>query len=401
MPMKRSTASGVRSACASIGSRSSIPYRREVGRPAARSARVITSSSTGPRRLPTWTVPDGVFESLMTWGPETRAASSSAQNTAFRGLVDADDREGDRPGRSLHRDLVALLVTHQRRPDRRLVADPPVARRRLGRSNDDERLGAFRSLDDDLGADADAVLVGRLVQLGLELGLPLGGQVDRLVVHSTGNKKRSKLRRRPDVPGARLGRAARPPIPCRERGVRRRAIVGRAAGPVKESGRDQRPASTSPTIRPAKAIRYRLKTVTERLRSQASRKPMASIPEMAAAPKPAAMASHSMGVCVSMSSLREPYSPAPRVIGVASRKLKRAALSRVRPSARPAVMVAPERLIPGNRASAWERPIATALRASRPSISRRRQPSLSASHRPAAPSTTKPAIARRTPSLSP
>jgi hypothetical protein len=27
-------------------------------------------------------VPDGVFESLMTWGPETRAASSSAQSMA-------------------------------------------------------------------------------------------------------------------------------------------------------------------------------------------------------------------------------------------------------------------------------------------------------------------------------
>jgi hypothetical protein len=27
-------------------------------------------------------VPDGVFESLTTWGPEADAASSSAQNTA-------------------------------------------------------------------------------------------------------------------------------------------------------------------------------------------------------------------------------------------------------------------------------------------------------------------------------
>ena len=35
---------------------------------------------TGPRRLPTWTVPDGVFESLTTCGPLTRAASSSAQS---------------------------------------------------------------------------------------------------------------------------------------------------------------------------------------------------------------------------------------------------------------------------------------------------------------------------------
>ncbi len=39
----------------------------------------MTSRMTGPRRLPTWTVPDGVFESLTTCGPSTDAASSSAQ----------------------------------------------------------------------------------------------------------------------------------------------------------------------------------------------------------------------------------------------------------------------------------------------------------------------------------
>ena len=38
----------------------------------ARRARVMTSRMTGPRRLPTWTVPDGVFESLTTCGPLTR-----------------------------------------------------------------------------------------------------------------------------------------------------------------------------------------------------------------------------------------------------------------------------------------------------------------------------------------
>ena len=40
--------------------------------PFARSARVIASRMTGPRRLPTWTVPDGVFESLTTCGPASR-----------------------------------------------------------------------------------------------------------------------------------------------------------------------------------------------------------------------------------------------------------------------------------------------------------------------------------------
>ena len=40
--------------------------------PLARSARAMASRTTGPRRLPTWTVPDGVFESLTTCGPLTR-----------------------------------------------------------------------------------------------------------------------------------------------------------------------------------------------------------------------------------------------------------------------------------------------------------------------------------------
>ena len=41
----------------------------------------MTSRITGPRRLPTWTVPEGVLESLTTWGPWTLEASSSAQST--------------------------------------------------------------------------------------------------------------------------------------------------------------------------------------------------------------------------------------------------------------------------------------------------------------------------------
>ena len=52
----------------------------------------MTSRMTGPRRQPTWTVPDGVLESLTTCGPLTLAASSSAQSMlrCLRGL---------RPGR--------------------------------------------------------------------------------------------------------------------------------------------------------------------------------------------------------------------------------------------------------------------------------------------------------------
>ena len=50
--------------------------------PRARRARAITSRITGPRRLPTWTVPDGVLQSLTTCGPSTEAASSSAQSMA-------------------------------------------------------------------------------------------------------------------------------------------------------------------------------------------------------------------------------------------------------------------------------------------------------------------------------
>src|SRR4029079_12819333 len=121
-PISRSTASGVRSAWASIGSRSSTPYRSVVSCPDARNARVMTSRMTGPRRLPTWTVPDGVFESLTTCGPVTRAASSSAHSmVVWPRLGDRDDLVGDVAGRNLDRDVLTLLLAEEGTPDRALV----------------------------------------------------------------------------------------------------------------------------------------------------------------------------------------------------------------------------------------------------------------------------------------
>src|SRR3954447_17516986 len=105
----------------------------------------MTSRSTGPRRLPTWTVPDGVFESLMTCGPETLRASSSAQSSDGwgRGVAssggwrrgappptsesgwsliaeggaspsrDRDDLVGEVARRDADEDLLALLVAEQ------------------------------------------------------------------------------------------------------------------------------------------------------------------------------------------------------------------------------------------------------------------------------------------------
>ena len=49
--------------------------------------------------------------------------------------------------------------------------------------------------------------------------------------------------------------------------------------------------------------------------------------------------------------------PAPAMIGMPIRNAKRAAASRFRPRNRPAAMVMPERLMPGNRASAWATPM--------------------------------------------
>src|SRR4051794_35805582 len=162
-------ASGLSSAWASIGSRSSTPYSSVVSRPRARSARTMTSRITGPRRLPTWTVPDGVFESLTTCGPLTDAASSSAQSSGgwprgarpptsesgcwpIRGgcqtpLADRDDLVREVAGRDADEDLLALLLAEQRPPDGALVRDPALGRLRLGRADDRERLLAVRAFD--------------------------------------------------------------------------------------------------------------------------------------------------------------------------------------------------------------------------------------------------------------
>ncbi len=65
--------------------------------PFVRRARAIVSTITGPRRLPTWTVPEGVFESLTTCGPLTREASSSAQSMALRVAAPAGRRRRREP----------------------------------------------------------------------------------------------------------------------------------------------------------------------------------------------------------------------------------------------------------------------------------------------------------------
>src|SRR5829696_9444984 len=113
-------ASGVSSAWASMGSRSSTPYRSVASWPAARRARTMTSRMTGPRRLPTWTVPDGVFESLTTCGPETLAASSSAHSISGPPelLGDRDDLVGDVARGHLDRHVLALLLAEEGTSDR-------------------------------------------------------------------------------------------------------------------------------------------------------------------------------------------------------------------------------------------------------------------------------------------
>src|SRR3954469_23397762 len=141
----------------------------------------MTARMTGPRRLPTWTVPDGVFESLTTCGPLTRAASSSAQSIrcasttgppraiaraprgprrssatpSARGSGDADDLVGEVAGRDLHDDLLALLLAEQRPTDRALVRDPALRRLGLGRTDDREGFRAIGALDADGRADLD------------------------------------------------------------------------------------------------------------------------------------------------------------------------------------------------------------------------------------------------------
>src|SRR6478672_3872633 len=163
LPISVATASGVRSACASIGSRSSTPYRRVVSIPFARSARAIASRMTGPRNDPTWTVPDGVFESLTTCGPEsrTRSASSSAQSMASDGLADANDLVREVARRHLHDDLLTLLLAEEGAADRTLVGDTTLGGARLGRSDDREGLLAIGALDRDRRPDLD--VVGRVV----------------------------------------------------------------------------------------------------------------------------------------------------------------------------------------------------------------------------------------------
>src|SRR2546423_3290645 len=134
----------------------------------------MTSRMTGPRRLPTWTVPDGVFESLTTCGPLTDAASSSAQSMApivpgaallpaarAPCLSDRDDLVGEVAGRHANEDLLALLLAKQGPSDRALVRDPALGGLRLGRADDRERLLAVRALDRDGGPDLD--MVGRVV----------------------------------------------------------------------------------------------------------------------------------------------------------------------------------------------------------------------------------------------
>src|SRR3954471_8284823 len=109
----------------------------------------MTSRRTGPRRLPTWTVPDGVFELLMTCGPETLRASSSAQSSggcsfiaARRGPAspDRDDLVGEVAGGNADEDLLTLLVAEQRAPDGALVRDPALGWLRLRRPDDREGL---------------------------------------------------------------------------------------------------------------------------------------------------------------------------------------------------------------------------------------------------------------------
>src|ERR671931_194732 len=104
----------------------------------------MTSRMTGPRRLPTWTVPDGVFESLTTCGPETRAASSSAHSMVRPPLCDGDDLVRDVARGDLDGNVLALLVPEERSTDRTLVADPALGRLGFGRADDGERLRAIR-----------------------------------------------------------------------------------------------------------------------------------------------------------------------------------------------------------------------------------------------------------------
>jgi hypothetical protein len=74
---------------------------------------------------------------------------------------------------------------------------------------------------------------------------------------------------------------------------------------------------------------------------------------------PTAMAPDEIGSPASTAS-PSTSSPAPAIAGMPRRKEKRAASGRVKPSERAAVMVTPERLVPGISASAWAAPTAIA-----------------------------------------
>src|SRR6185503_15223124 len=149
-----------------MGSRSSTPYSSVVSCPLARSARTMTSRMTGPRRLPTWTVPDGVFESLTTCGPVTRAASSSAHSMVGPPLRDGDDLVGDVAGGDLDGHVLALLLAEEGATDRALVADLALGRLGLGGADDGEALRAVRPADLHGRADLDVVVRVVLVDEG-------------------------------------------------------------------------------------------------------------------------------------------------------------------------------------------------------------------------------------------
>ena len=73
-------------------------------------------------------------------------------------------------------------------------------------------------------------------------------------------------------------------------------------------------------------------------------------------------------------------SPAPAMVGMESRKEKRAEASRLNPIISPAVMVMPEREVPGISASAWATPMNSTSFQVRPCSSRARRPRRSAYH---------------------
>src|SRR3979409_2634710 len=127
----------------------------------------------GPRSDEIGISPDGVFESRMTCGLSgaRRLASSSAQNAprAASGswltcdLTDREDLHLDHARRYRHLHRFASLVALQSAADRGLVADLALGRRGLGRADDHVLLLAALSLDGDVAADLDDVVLRLLV----------------------------------------------------------------------------------------------------------------------------------------------------------------------------------------------------------------------------------------------